>query len=104
MGIVPRREITMVDKPATEIRFCDEYEDLFHQCLHALTQWTQLRAFEDRRDSAGTPATNEAQRAERRYVAAFSALRRHSRGCILCEERLRVHANSGLFSAASRAS
>jgi hypothetical protein len=104
MAIVFRRETTMVEKPATEIRFCDEYEDLFHQCLSALTQWTQLRAFEDRRDSAGTPAENEARRAKRSYVAAFSALRRHSRACILCEERLRVHANSGLSSAASRAS
>jgi len=94
----------MVEKSATEIRFCDEYEDLFDQCLHALTQWTRLRAFGDRQDSAGMPAKSEAQRAERGYVAAFSALRRHSRGCILCEERLRVHANSGLSSAASRAS
>jgi len=94
----------MVEKPATEIQFCDEYEDLFQQCLHALTQWTQLRAFEDRPDSAGTRAKSEARRAEQGYVAAFSALRRHSRGCILCEERLRVHANGGLFSAASRAS
>jgi hypothetical protein len=94
----------MFEKPATEIRFCDEYEDLFHQCLQAVTLWTQLRAFEDRRDAAGARAKSEAKRAERSYVAAFSALRRHSRGCILCEERLRVHANSGLFAAASRAS
>ncbi len=94
----------MAEKPATEIRFCDEYEDLLHQCLHALTQWIQLRAFEDRPDSAGTRAKSEAQHAKRGYVAAFSALREHSRDCILCEEKLRVHANSRPFFAASRAS
>jgi hypothetical protein len=94
----------MNEKPATEIRFCDEYERLLEQCLQALTQWTQLQAFDERPGSTGLRAESETQRAEGRYVAAFSALRLHSRGCILCEERLRVHAGGGPFAAASRAS
>jgi hypothetical protein len=94
----------MNEKPATEIRFCDEYERLLEQCLQALTQWTQLRGFDDRPGFTGLRAESETQRAEGSYVATFSALRLHSRGCILCEERLRVHANGRLFAAASRAS
>jgi hypothetical protein len=94
----------MAENFGAEIRFCDEYENLLQHSLYTLTQWTQLRAFDDRPGSTGTRARSETQSAERNYVAAFSALRLHSRGCILCEERLRVHANSGLLSAASRAS
>lgn len=91
----------MDERLATQLQFCDEYEELFQKCLQTLTQWTQLRAFEDRVSAAGTRAKSEAQTAERSYVAAFSALRLHSRGCMLCEERLRLHANGGGVSAAA---
>jgi hypothetical protein len=94
----------VADNFAAEIRFCDEYEELLQQCLQALAQWTQLRSFDDRHGFTEMRAESETQRAEGSYVATFSALRRHSRGCILCEERLRVHANSRLFAVASRAS
>jgi hypothetical protein len=93
-----------MDEKLTKFQFCDEYEDLFQKCLQTLTQWTQLRGFDDQLGAAGTPAKSEARRAELNYLAAFSALRLHSRGCILCEERLRLHTNGSAGSAACRVS
>ena len=93
-----------MDEKIPKFQFCDEYEDLFQKCLQSLTRWTQLRAFAEQAETAGTPAKSEAGRAERNYVAAFSALRQHSRGCILCEEKLRLHANGSAGSAACRVS
>jgi len=83
----------MSDNLAVNVQFCDEYEDLFHNCLDALTRWTQLRDF-DRRSAAGGPASSDVSRAEHNYMTAFAALRWHSRSCILCEQTLRAHINA----------
>lgn len=94
----------MSENLAANVQFCDEYEDLFHMCLEALTRWTQLRGLDDRPGSAGTSANSEVRHAEQRYVMAFSALRMHSRKCIFCEETLRTHVNAGHGTAACRPS
>jgi hypothetical protein len=83
--------MTMSEHPAANVQFCDEYEDLFHKCLQALTRWTQLRGLDGRPGPVETPASSEVRRAEHHYVTAFSALRAHSRTCVLCEETLRAH-------------
>lgn len=78
---------------AANIQFCEEYEDLFHKCLDALTQWTQLRGFDEQFDSTRTRANSEVTRAQQTYSAKFLELRAHARKCAVCEERLQANLN-----------
>ncbi len=85
------------------VQSCAEYEQLFDNCLDALTRWTRLQGFEDYPRSLGTLVEGEVWRAERNYAAAFSALHQHTRcGCPVCEGGLGVHGNTGLAAATYR--
>ena len=80
---------------ASNVQFCDEYEELFQNCLVALTRWNELRSFSQHADATGTRAGNELRQAQQRYSATFLELRAHARKCIVCEEMLRTRMNGG---------
>ena len=83
--------------PPASVQSCAEYEQLFNECLDALTGWTRLHSVGDCPGSMGRPRDSEAWRAERNYGAAFLALHQRTRcGCAVCEGGLGIHVNTGL--------
>ena len=75
------------------IRFCDEYEQLLEEFLHALTAWKQVCGSDRPEWPMETRGKIEMLLAEREYIQALSALQVHSRECMRCEEKLRVYVN-----------
>ena len=92
----------MNHKLAANVQFCDEYEELFHKCLDALTQWNELRGFSEQSGSSRTRASREVRRAQQTYSATFLELRAHARRCVVCEEMLQANVNGGDSDAAYR--
>lgn len=76
-----------------EIRFCDEYERLLEEFLHALARWKQVAGSDSGAEPAKERSEIELIPATQGYVGALVALQGHSRRCSLCEKTLRVHVN-----------
>jgi len=78
-------ESTMSQEVSFKTAVCTEYDELLHDCQHALEIWRRRRDEAARGNLTGKQIGDELQRLQANYAKTYSALNNHDKECELCQ-------------------